>query len=109
MRTTILPEFPNTDWALDVPVKDYDVSVGDDYIECENIRCEIKEGRLIFSYKEKTVLEEKFYPWALHKTARHYKAISALSKLVLVFDMLAGRLEIFPILTLFSASAWRRQ
>ena len=76
VRTTILPEFPNTDWALDVPVKDYDVSVGDDYIECENIRCEIKEGRLIFSYKEKTVLEEKFYPWALHKTARHYKAIS---------------------------------
>lgn len=31
-----------------------------------------------------------------------------LSKLVLIFDMLAGRLEIFPILILFNPQIWRR-
>lgn len=30
------------------------------------------------------------------------------SKLVLIFDMLAGRLEVFPMLLLFSPSTWRR-
>ena len=39
----------------------------------------------------------------------NFSGFSALSKLVLVFDMLAGRLEIFPILAMFSASAWKRQ
>ena len=38
----------------------------------------------------------------------NYSGYSALSKLVLVFDMLAGRLEIFPMLVLFSRSAWKR-
>ena len=33
---------------------------------------------------------------------------SILSKLVLVFDMLAGRLEIFPILLFFSAGSWKK-
>ena len=32
-----------------------------------------------------------------------------LSKLILCFDMLAGRLEIFPFLVLFTAPAWRRK
>jgi trk system potassium uptake protein TrkH len=31
------------------------------------------------------------------------------SKLVLIIDMLAGRLEIFPILILFSGAAWRHR
>ncbi|MBO4384018.1 MAG: TrkH family potassium uptake protein [Clostridia bacterium] len=39
----------------------------------------------------------------------NYSGYSLLSKLVLIFDMLAGRLEIFPILVLFSRSAWRRR
>lgn len=34
---------------------------------------------------------------------------SPLSKLVFCFDMLAGRLEIFPFLMLFTAAAWRRK
>ena len=34
---------------------------------------------------------------------------SILSKLVLIFDMLAGRLEIFPILVIFSAATWRNR
>ncbi len=34
---------------------------------------------------------------------------SPLSKVVFCFDMLAGRLEIFPFLMLFTASAWRRK
>lgn len=36
----------------------------------------------------------------------NYSAYSALSKLVLIGDMLAGRLEIFPILILASRSTW---
>lgn len=37
-----------------------------------------------------------------------YALFSPLSKIVLIFDMLAGRLEIFPILVLFSASTWKK-
>ena len=40
--------------------------------------------------------------------AGNYSAFSALSKLVLSFDMLAGRLELFPVLFLFSVRTWRR-
>ena len=38
----------------------------------------------------------------------NYAAYSVLSKLVLIADMLAGRLEIFPILVLFSRSTWKQ-
>lgn len=38
----------------------------------------------------------------------NYSAFSPLSKLVLTFDMLAGRLELFPMLMLFVPMAWRR-
>ena len=38
----------------------------------------------------------------------NYALFSPLSKLVLIFDMLAGRLEIFPILALFSLSTWKK-
>ena len=41
--------------------------------------------------------------------ACNFGAFSVLSKLVLIMDMLAGRLEIFPILILFSRTAWRRK
>ncbi len=34
---------------------------------------------------------------------------SILSKLVLIFDMITGRLEIFPILVLFSVGTWRNK
>ncbi len=40
--------------------------------------------------------------------AANYSQFSVLSKLVLIFDMLAGRLEIFPILALFTADAWKK-
>ncbi len=39
----------------------------------------------------------------------NFAHLSALSKLVLSADMLAGRLEIFPILALLSRSAWKRK
>ena len=39
----------------------------------------------------------------------NFGAFSDLSKLVLIFDMLAGRLEIFPMLILFSGSTWHRR
>jgi trk system potassium uptake protein TrkH len=38
----------------------------------------------------------------------NYALYSVFSKIVLIFDMLAGRLEIFPILVLFSASTWKK-
>lgn len=38
----------------------------------------------------------------------NYAAFSPLSKGVLIFDMIAGRLELFPILVLLSPSAWRK-
>ena len=38
----------------------------------------------------------------------NFSGFSALSKLVLIMDMLAGRLEIFPILALFSRGTWKR-
>ena len=38
----------------------------------------------------------------------NFSGFSDLSKLVLSLDMLAGRLEIFPILLLFSRSTWKR-
>ena len=39
----------------------------------------------------------------------NYSGYGTISKIVLIFDMLAGRLEIFPILVLFSRSAWKRR
>ena len=39
----------------------------------------------------------------------NFAFFSPLSKLVLIFDMLAGRLEIFPILILFSSYSWKRK
>ena len=39
----------------------------------------------------------------------NFGAFSAASKLLLSFDMLVGRLEIFPMLLLFAPSMWRRQ
>ncbi len=39
----------------------------------------------------------------------NYSGYSVFSKIVLIFDMLAGRLEIFPILVLLSRSAWKRR
>ena len=39
----------------------------------------------------------------------NFSGYSFLSKLVLSFDMLAGRLEIFPMLVLFTRGNWRRK
>ena len=38
-----------------------------------------------------------------------FSFFSPLSKLVLIFDMLAGRLELFPMLILFSPYSWKRK
>ncbi len=38
----------------------------------------------------------------------NFSALSDLSKLILSFDMLAGRLELYPILILFSPSVWKK-
>lgn len=40
--------------------------------------------------------------------AGNFAAFSGLSKLILAFDMLAGRLELFPVLFLFSVRTWKR-
>ena len=38
----------------------------------------------------------------------NFQSFGALSKLVLIFDMLAGRLELFPMLVLFSPSTYKK-
>lgn len=38
----------------------------------------------------------------------NYSGFSYLSKFVMMFDMLAGRLEIFPLLLLFTPSTWKK-
>ncbi len=38
----------------------------------------------------------------------NYSEFSVFSKIVLIFNMVIGRLEIFPIIFLFTPSAWRR-
>ena len=40
--------------------------------------------------------------------AGNFASFSGFSKLVLSFDMLAGRLELFPVLFLFSVRTWKR-
>ncbi len=40
--------------------------------------------------------------------AANYGGLSALSKITLTFDMLAGRLELFPMLILFNPSTWKK-
>ena len=40
--------------------------------------------------------------------AGNFGDLSILSKIALIFDMLAGRLELFPMLMLFSPLAWKR-
>ena len=39
---------------------------------------------------------------------QNFGGFGVLSKIVLIFDMLAGRLEIFPMLLTFSRSVWKR-
>ena len=39
--------------------------------------------------------------------ARNFSHFSSLSKYVMMFDMLAGRLEIFPMLLIFAPSTWK--
>ena len=38
----------------------------------------------------------------------NFSHLSNLSKIVLIFDMLAGRLELFPILAIFYPTAWKK-
>ncbi len=38
----------------------------------------------------------------------NFSTLSILSKITLIFDMLIGRLEIFPIIMLFNPSVWKR-
>ena len=38
----------------------------------------------------------------------NFAMFSDFSKLVLIFDMLAGRLELFPLLLLFSKNTWKK-
>ncbi len=40
--------------------------------------------------------------------AANYAAFSIFSKIVLIFDMLIGRLELFPMLILFSPTTWKK-
>ena len=45
---------------------------------------------------------------ALVGPTQNFSLFSGFSKLILIFDMLAGRLEIFPMMLLFNKDTWRR-
>ena len=47
--------------------------------------------------------------WSQEGVCRGICAVSYLSKVVLILDMLLGRLEVFPVLMLFAPSVWRRR
>ena len=38
----------------------------------------------------------------------NFACFSVFSKIILIFDMLIGRLELFPVLLLFTPSTWRK-
>ena len=38
----------------------------------------------------------------------NFGSYSYVSKIVMIFDMLAGRLEVFPLLLLFKRDTWRK-
>ena len=40
---------------------------------------------------------------------QNFAFFSDFSKIILIFDMLAGRLELFPMLLLFSPATWRKK
>ena len=40
--------------------------------------------------------------------SQNYAMFTPLAKIVLIFDMLAGRLEIFPVLLLLTPRTWRK-
>ena len=65
-------EIPEHTWALDQEIPCAKATVGDDFVECGDIRCEIYEGRLKFLRlsDKKCLLEEPSYPWALHRRSR---------------------------------------
>ena len=46
---------------------------------------------------------------ALVGPTQNYSIFSAFSKCILMFDMLAGRLELFPMLIIFTPSCWKRK
>ena len=39
----------------------------------------------------------------------NYGGFSVISKLTLIFDMIAGRLELFPMLVLLTPATWKRR
>ena len=65
-------EIPEHTWALDQDIPCGKTTVGDDFVECGDIRCEIYEGRLKFLRlsDKKCLLKEPSYPWALHRRSR---------------------------------------
>lgn len=46
---------------------------------------------------------------ALVGPTENYSIFSAFAKFILMFDMLAGRLELFPMLLLFTPSGWKKR
>ena len=68
---------------------------------------DLKDGRVVRllqgDYGQVTA-----YPVSPVEAAENFAALSGLSKIVLSFSMLIGRLEIYPIIILFTPSAWRK-
>lgn len=85
------------------------VLFGRGYIEDELCGCTFRISPQSF-YQVNPVQTKKLYEKAISLIGPtgNFGIFSPLSKLVLSFDMLAGRLELFPILILFLRETWKK-
>jgi len=73
VRSVPIGVIPAQDWALEVEPPVCETVVSDSFVQVGDIRCEYMNGRLHFFRGDRLLLEEQFFPWALHETARSYK------------------------------------
>ena len=80
--------------------------------EAEQKFKEVNEAYSVLSDPDKKAKYDQFGHAAFDQSAGGgyggYGGFSALSKIVYIFDMLAGRLEVFPMLLLFSPNTWKK-
>ena len=71
---------------------------------------EVDGGKLLTNFTAVTACINNIGPGLdMVGPAANYAFFSPFSKIVLIFDMLAGRLELFPMLLLFAPTTWKRK
>nr|MBQ8891201.1 TrkH family potassium uptake protein [Clostridia bacterium] len=71
---------------------------------------EVDGGKLLTNFTAVTACINNIGPGLdMVGPAANFAFFSPFSKIVLIFDMLAGRLELFPMLLLFAPTTWKRK